>query len=600
MPLFLRLPPMLSPLSDHPIRFLHSCPHQKPTPNSSLVFITLHFRTLSCFRHLVCCRRHNSYTILETDNPIQLRQNPESEQDEIRRKIINESSLATRRIPKFPGSVDFPKPDLPQVDLHASFDSSVEQDRVLKKALEVRRGVASEALKAAFRAGKMSMTYSNNLVSNLGAFVDRIVIGAAAMKADPEFSHQSFNARAKGYIQSTGVVPLVKWLKHNSMTYPQIGKIICKCNNDLNHICCMAEWLKSIHVKGQFLGPTMVKAGPTLLDLKFEQLEENIDQLERYGVRNEWIGYVVTKCPKLLVMSVEELEARICFYQEMGLNERDFGTMVFDYPKALGFFSLEEMQSKVDYLMQFGLSKEEVGRLLAYKPQLMGCSIEERWKPLVKYLYYLGVKRDGMKRILVVKPMVFCIDLEACISPKVVKFLQEIGVREEAIGRVIFLMTDAGVTEEDIGKVIALDPQLVGCHIVNKLDVNVKYFLSLGIRRPILGQMIADFPMLLRYKLDILRPKYKYLRRVMVRPLQDLVEFPRFFSYSLEGRIMPRHEILVKNRVNFKLKYMLASSDEEFNMKVQEAVQRRERFESRLVNSDISQAEETQPEQTQQ
>lgn len=73
--------------------------------------------------------------------------------------------------------------------------------------------------------------------------------------------------------------------------------------------------------------------------------------------------------------------------------------------------------------MHFGLSKEEVGRLLAFKPQLMGCSIEERWKPLVKYLYYLGVKRDGMKRILVVKPMVFCIDLEACISPKVALLL---------------------------------------------------------------------------------------------------------------------------------------------------------------------------------
>lgn len=93
-------------------------------------------------------------------------------------------------------------------------------------------------------------------------------------------------------------------------------------------------------------------------------------------------------------------------------------------------------------------------------------------------------------------------------------------------------MTDAGVTEEDIGKVIALDPQLVGCHIINKLDVNVKYFLSLGIRRPTLGQMVADFPMLLRYNLDILRPKYKYLRRVMVRPLQDLIEFPRYHSYK--------------------------------------------------------------------
>ncbi|XP_028556158.1 transcription termination factor MTERF2, chloroplastic-like isoform X3 [Dendrobium catenatum] len=79
----------------------------------------------------------------------------------------------------------------------------------------------------------------------------------------------------------------------------------------------------------------------------------------------------------------------------MGMDEKDFGTMVYDYPKALGFFSLEEMNSKVNYLKEFGLSTEEVGQLLAYKPQLVGCSIEERWKPLVKYLYYLGVHRDG-------------------------------------------------------------------------------------------------------------------------------------------------------------------------------------------------------------
>lgn len=93
--------------------------------------------------------------------------------------------------------------------------------------------------------------------------------------------------------------------------------------------------------------------------------------------------------------------------------------------------------------------------------------------------------------------------------------------------QVIFLMTKAGVTKEDIGKVIALDPPLVGCSITKKLDVNVKYFLSLGIRLRPLGAMIADFPMLLRYNLDILRPKYIYLRRTMVRPLRDLIEFPR-------------------------------------------------------------------------
>ena len=88
-------------------------------------------------------------------------------------------------------------------------------------------------------------------------------------------------------------------------------------------------------------------------------------------------------------------------------------------------------------------------------------------------------------------------------------------------------MTKAGVTEKDIGKVIALGPELLGCSIGKKLEVNVKYFLSLGIRVTQLGEMIADFPILLRYKIDPLYPKYRYLRRTMVRSLQDVIEFPR-------------------------------------------------------------------------
>ena len=89
-------------------------------------------------------------------------------------------------------------------------------------------------------------------------------------------------------------------------------------------------------------------------------------------------------------------------------------------------------------------------------------------------------------------------------------------------------MTNAGVTEENIPKVIALGPELLGCSIVHKLEGNVKYYLSLGIRLRQLGEMIADFPMLLRYNTDVLRPKYTYLRRTMVRTLKDVIEFPRY------------------------------------------------------------------------
>ncbi|MED6204112.1 Transcription termination factor mterf2, chloroplastic [Stylosanthes scabra] len=76
--------------------------------------------------------------------------------------------------------------------------------------------------------------------------------------------------------------------------------------------------------------------------------------------------------------------------------------------------------------------------------------------------------------------------------------------------------------------------------------------------------MIADFPLLLRYNPDILRPNYVYLWRNIIRPLRDIIEFPRFFCYSIERRIIPRHKVLVENQLNIKLRYMLASSDVEF------------------------------------
>lgn len=472
------------------------------------------------------------------------------------------------------------------------------------KALDIRRKVTAEIFKEAmWRKGKFGITYSTNVADRLPDFIDHVMIKAAALKKLPEFADSSFNVRAKWVIEDSNVVPLIRCLKHNGLSYPKIAKLICMSGGNLESIRHLAEWLKSVHVKGEFLGVVLLKTGGNILERSIEELNEIVEYLETNGVRRDWMGYVMSRCPQLLSQSIEEVKTRVHFYLDMGMNKNDFGTMVFDYPKILGFLTLEEMNQKVTYLKEFGLSAEDVGRLLAFRPHLMGCGIGERWKPLVKYLYYLGVSRDGMRRMLVIKPMVFCFDLETTIVPKV-RFFQDIGVRDEGIANmlvkfpslltyslykkirpvVIFLMTKAGVSERDIGKCLALGPELLGCSIGNKLEVNVKYFLSLGIKLHQLGAMIADFPMLLRYNIDIFRPKYRYLRRTMVRPLQDLIEFPRFFSYSLEERIIPRHKIMVENRVNFKLRYMLACSDEEFNQKVADKVEGRRLYELGLIN----------------
>nr|GMD24225.1 transcription termination factor MTERF2, chloroplastic [Ipomoea batatas] len=520
----------------------------------------------------------------------------EEEEDKMR---LLEMSLIRRRTPQFPGSIYVQSPSDPDVNsslppIKTLFDdqsgiaAAEDDEEMLIKALEIRRRVTTEIFMEAMRKGKFGITYSRNLVSKLSDFIDFVMIQAASMKKMPEFSHSSFNSRARAFIDDSNVVPMIRWLKHNSLSFPQIGNLICKSRRDVTYIRRFAEWLKSVNVKGRFIGVAMLRSGENVFSRRFDDLDENIEYLEKNGVRRDWIGFVISRCPEILSFSMEELKMRVEFYLNLGMNENDFGTMVFDYPKVLGYLSMEEMNQKVAYLKEFGLSNEDVGRVIALKPHLMGCNIEEKWKPLVKFFYYIGMSKEGMRRILITRPIVFCIDLQNTIVPKV-QFLREIGVQEDAIGDVLarfpriftYSLEKKIRPTRNVGKVIAFQPELLGCSIAHKLDPNVKFFLSLGIPLRKLGEMIADYPLILRYDIEKhLCPKYKYLRRTMVRPLEDLIEFPRFFSYSLEDRIIPRHKVLVENRVNFKLRYMLKSTNEKFEEMVQDKVERRRIYES--------------------
>ncbi|XP_074285782.1 transcription termination factor MTERF2, chloroplastic [Silene latifolia] len=559
-------------------------------------------------------RTHNSKSSSLLLNPQTRPQNDTVSLSEQEKDAILQLSLVRKRPPQFPGSIYTRPPhgnDLSTPALNTLLREGEDDEEMLIRAVEIRRKVALEIfIEVMVRKGKFGITYSTNLSNRISGFIDLVMIEAALMKKDPEFSRLSFNARARCFIEESKVVPLIRWLKHNSLSYPQIATLISVSKGNMGSIMARAEWLKSVHVKGRSIGIVFLRVGETIVRRSIEELDEIVSYLESKGVRKDWMGYVLSRCAELLAFEMKELETRVSFYTDMGMNDHDFGTMVYDYPKVLGYFTLEEMKQKVNYLKDFGLNNEDVGRLLAFKPQLMACGIEERFKPLLKFFYYLGVNKDGVRKILVVKPVVFCVDLETTIVPKV-QFLLDMGIKEDAVGRmlvkfpplltyslykkirpvVVFLLTKAGVTQKNIAKVVASAPELLGCSIANKLDGNVKYYLSLGIRLHQLGSMIADFPMLLRYNTELFRPKYRYLRRTMVRPLQDLIEFPRYFSYSLEEKIIPRHKVLVENRVNFKLRYMLATSDEDFHQRVQAAIEKRQNFESGIFRPGMEDVE---------
>lgn len=77
--------------------------------------------------------------------------------------------------------------------------------------------------------------------------------------------------------------------------------------------------------------------------------------------------------------------------------------------------------------------------------------------------------------------------------------------------------------------------------------------------------MFRRFPSLFCYSVkENLEPKFDYFVVKMGRELKELVDFPQYFSFSLENRIKPRHKVCVEKAVCFSLALMLKSSELQF------------------------------------
>lgn len=93
----------------------------------------------------------------------------------------------------------------------------------------------------------------------------------------------------------------------------------------------------------------------------------------------------------------------------------------------------------------------------------------------------------------------------------------------------------------------------------------MNYLLEMGLSKKDLCSMIFRFSPLLGYSIElVMKPKLEFLLRTMKKPLKAVVEYPRYFSYSLEGKIKPRFLVLQSRSIDCSLTDMFAKNDELF------------------------------------
>lgn len=78
--------------------------------------------------------------------------------------------------------------------------------------------------------------------------------------------------------------------------------------------------------------------------------------------------------------------------------------------------------------------------------------------------------------------------------------------------------------------------------------------------------MVIRSPGLLTFSIhNNFKPKAEYFFKEMNKHVQELKRFPQYFSFSLEGKIKPRHRLLLEHGFSLPLREMLKVSDGEFN-----------------------------------
>ncbi|KAF3326147.1 mTERF [Carex littledalei] len=102
--------------------------------------------------------------------------------------------------------------------------------------------------------------------------------------------------------------------------------------------------------------------------------------------------------------------------------------------------------------------------------------------------------------------------------------------------------------------------------VEDKFLPRLDFLREIGFSHKEARSMVRRFPWLFHYSIEKnMRPKYEFLMKDMRRGLEELRDFPEYFSCSLENRILPRHEMCKRMGLRLSLPAMLRPGDAKFN-----------------------------------
>ncbi|XP_021714854.1 transcription termination factor MTERF4, chloroplastic-like [Chenopodium quinoa] len=274
--------------------------------------------------------------------------------------------------------------------------------------------------------------------------------------------------------------------------------------------------------------------------------------LRGLDVEKEDIGYVLQKYPELLGFKLEgTMSTSVAYLVSIGVNPRDIGPMVTQYPYLLGMRVGTMIKPLVEYLVSLGLPKKILARMFEKRPYVIGYDLQETVTPNVECLISFGISREKIPLIIAQYPQILGLPLKAKMSSQQYFFNLKLKIHPEGFARIV----------ERMPQIVSLNQ-----HVIMK---PVEFLIARGIPAEDVAKMLLRCPQVVAMPLVIMKNSFYFFKSEMGRPIKELVEYPEFFTYSLESRIKPRYQRLQSKGIRCSLAWFLNCSEKRFEERLQ-------------------------------
>ncbi|XP_051185197.1 uncharacterized protein [Lolium perenne] len=317
------------------------------------------------------------------------------------------------------------------------------------------------------------------------------------------------------------------------------------CSED-NHLKPLIDYLECIGIPKPRISSVLLSFPPIILSDIENDIKPRIYAWEKAGIEQEYIGKMLLKYPWILSTSViENYGQMLLFFKRKQISSTVLGVAVKSWPHILGC-STKRINSILVLFDDLGISKKMLVPVLTSSPQLLLRKTNEILQ-IVTFFEDMGLDKNAVAKIICRSPEIIASDVDNTLKKK------------------IDFLIDFGVSERNLPRIIRKYPELLLLDIDRTLLPRMNYFLGMGLSKKDVCSMISRFSPLLGYSVDlVMKPKLEFLLRTMKKPLKAIVEYPRYFSYSLEGKIKPRFWVIKGRNIDCSLTDMFAKNDEAF------------------------------------